>query len=117
MSVDMKQFQMYCISCHHVDDAFSPDLLLYHIPFLLSPIPPLSSPISHSPFSSLLLSYFSHLSPSLLRSLSVCRISNGGVADVFTVMAQTPVTNPKTGETKDKISAFIVERAFPGVTR
>ena len=48
---------------------------------------------------------------------TVCsRISNGGIADVFTVFAQTPVKNPKTGEVKDKISAFIVERDF-GVTR
>ena len=44
------------------------------------------------------------------------RISNGGIADVFTVFAQTPVKDPKTGEMKDKISAFIVERDF-GVTR
>jgi very long chain acyl-CoA dehydrogenase len=43
-------------------------------------------------------------------------ISNGGIAQVFTVFAQTPVTDPKTGETKDKISAFIVERDFGGVT-
>ena len=45
------------------------------------------------------------------------RISNGGIAQIFTVFAQTPVTDPKTGETKDKISAFIVERDFGGVTR
>jgi very long chain acyl-CoA dehydrogenase len=44
-------------------------------------------------------------------------ISNGGIAEVFTVFAQTPVTDPKTGETKDKISAFVVERGFGGVTR
>ena len=44
------------------------------------------------------------------------RISNGGIADVFTVFAQTPVKDLKTGEMKDKISAFIVERDF-GVTR
>ncbi|XP_003383685.1 PREDICTED: very long-chain specific acyl-CoA dehydrogenase, mitochondrial-like [Amphimedon queenslandica] len=43
-------------------------------------------------------------------------ISNGGIADIFTVFAQTPVLNPATGETKDKVSAFIVERSFPGVT-
>lgn len=49
-------------------------------------------------------------------SLSPCRISNGGIAEVFTVFAQTPVKNPKTGEVKDKISTFIVERAFGGVT-
>jgi len=44
------------------------------------------------------------------------RISNGGMAEIFTVFAQTPVKDPKTGETKDKISAFIVERAFGGVS-
>jgi alkylation response protein AidB-like acyl-CoA dehydrogenase len=44
------------------------------------------------------------------------RISNGGIADVFTVFAQTPVVDPKTGAMKDKVSAFIVERSFPGLT-
>jgi very long chain acyl-CoA dehydrogenase len=43
-------------------------------------------------------------------------ISNGGIADVFTVFAQTPVVDPKTGAMKDKVSAFIVERSFPGLT-
>jgi len=43
-------------------------------------------------------------------------ISNGGWAEIFTVFAQTPVTNKETGETQDKITAFIVERAFGGVT-
>lgn len=43
-------------------------------------------------------------------------ISNGGHAGVFTVFAQTPVKDPRTGNTKDKVSAFIVERAFGGVT-
>ncbi|CAI2343339.1 unnamed protein product [Caenorhabditis sp. 36 PRJEB53466] len=42
-------------------------------------------------------------------------ISNGGFADVFTVFAQTPVKQAD-GSTKDKISAFIVERAFGGIT-
>lgn len=42
-------------------------------------------------------------------------ISNGGMADVFTVFAQTPVKDEKTGETKDKVTAFIVEKAFGGV--
>ncbi len=37
-------------------------------------------------------------------------ISNGGIADVFTVFAKTPVKDPATGVTKDKVSAFIVER-------
>jgi very long chain acyl-CoA dehydrogenase len=41
-------------------------------------------------------------------------ITNGGLADVFTVFAQTPVE--KDGVTKDKVSAFIVERGFGGVT-
>ena len=44
------------------------------------------------------------------------RISNGGISEIFTVFAQTPVKDPKTGEMKDKISAFIVERAFGGVS-
>lgn len=43
-------------------------------------------------------------------------ISNGGLAQVMTVFAQTPVTDPKTGTTKDKVTAFIVERSFGGVT-
>lgn len=43
-------------------------------------------------------------------------ISGGGLAEVFTVFAQTPVKDEVTGETKDKITAFIVERSFGGVT-
>lgn len=43
-------------------------------------------------------------------------ISGGGLAEVFTVFAKTPVTDEVTGETKDKITAFIVERSFGGVT-
>ncbi|CAB3403799.1 unnamed protein product [Caenorhabditis bovis] len=42
-------------------------------------------------------------------------ISNGGFADVFTVFAKTPIKQAD-GITKDKMSAFIVERAFGGVT-
>ncbi|KIH65240.1 member 9, family protein, acyl-CoA dehydrogenase family [Ancylostoma duodenale] len=42
-------------------------------------------------------------------------ISNGGFAEIFTVFAQTPIKMPD-GSTKDKVSAFIVERAFGGVT-
>uniref|UniRef100_UPI00358E1113 very long-chain specific acyl-CoA dehydrogenase, mitochondrial isoform X1 n=2 Tax=Myxine glutinosa TaxID=7769 RepID=UPI00358E1113 len=38
-------------------------------------------------------------------------ISNGGTAEVFTVFAKTPVPGDK-----EKISAFIVERGFGGVT-
>ncbi|CAI9553292.1 unnamed protein product, partial [Staurois parvus] len=41
-------------------------------------------------------------------------ISNGGLADIFTVFARTDVVD-KDGVTKDKITAFIVERAFGGV--
>ena len=37
-------------------------------------------------------------------------ISNGGIAEVFTVFAKTPVTDPDSGTTTDKVSAFIVER-------
>ncbi|KAG9346375.1 hypothetical protein JZ751_006686 [Albula glossodonta] len=43
-------------------------------------------------------------------------ISNGGLAEIFTVFAKTPVKDEKTGEMKDKITAFIVERSFGGVT-
>lgn len=43
-------------------------------------------------------------------------ISNGGIADIMTVFAQTEVTDPKTGEKKDKVTGFIVERGFGGVT-
>lgn len=42
-------------------------------------------------------------------------ISNGGLAEIFTVFAKTPMKDPKTGEMKDKITAFIVERSFGGV--
>lgn len=42
-------------------------------------------------------------------------ISNGGFADVFTVFAKTPVQMAD-GEVKDKVTAFIVERAFGGLT-
>ncbi|XP_022601246.1 acyl-CoA dehydrogenase family member 9, mitochondrial [Seriola dumerili] len=41
-------------------------------------------------------------------------ISNGGMADIMTVFARTEVTVD--GVKKDKISAFIVERAFGGIT-
>ncbi|ESO91377.1 hypothetical protein LOTGIDRAFT_182642 [Lottia gigantea] len=42
-------------------------------------------------------------------------ISNGGIADLFTVFAKTEIINDK-GEKEDKITAFIVEREFGGVT-
>ncbi|XP_034962168.1 complex I assembly factor ACAD9, mitochondrial isoform X1 [Zootoca vivipara] len=42
-------------------------------------------------------------------------ISNGGIADIFTVFGRTEVVD-KDGAVKDKITAFIVERAFGGVT-
>ena len=43
-------------------------------------------------------------------------ISNGGIADIMTVFAQTEITDEVTGEKKDKVTAFIVERGFGGVT-
>lgn len=43
-------------------------------------------------------------------------ISNGGWANIMTVFAKTEVTDEKTGEKKDKITAFIVDRAFGGVS-
>ncbi|NXJ12224.1 ACAD9 dehydrogenase, partial [Odontophorus gujanensis] len=42
-------------------------------------------------------------------------ISNGGLASIFTVIARTEVVD-KDGQVKDKITAFIVERDFGGVT-
>ncbi|XP_054851110.1 very long-chain specific acyl-CoA dehydrogenase, mitochondrial [Eublepharis macularius] len=44
-------------------------------------------------------------------------ISNGGLAEIFTVFARTPLKDEATGEVKDKITAFIVEQSFGGVTR
>lgn len=43
-------------------------------------------------------------------------ISNGGTATIMTVFAKTPVNDPKTGKTVDKVTAFIVDRSFGGVT-
>eukprot|EP01137_Pigoraptor_chileana_P023983 Opistho-2@91181 len=43
-------------------------------------------------------------------------ISNGGIAEIFTVFAQTEVVDAKTGKKGDKVTAFIVERSFGGVT-
>merc|ERR1719211_552339 len=43
-------------------------------------------------------------------------ISNGGIAEIFTVFCKTPVTDEKTGTVTEKVSALIVERAFGGVT-
>ncbi|XP_071277004.1 very long-chain specific acyl-CoA dehydrogenase, mitochondrial isoform X3 [Agelaius tricolor] len=43
-------------------------------------------------------------------------ISNGGLAELFTVFAQTPLKDGKTGATRERISAFLVERGFGGVT-
>ncbi|GLV41164.1 uncharacterized protein CBL_04688 [Carabus blaptoides fortunei] len=42
-------------------------------------------------------------------------ISNGGIADIMTVFAQTPVEDAKSGKTVDKVTGFIVERSFGGV--
>jgi len=43
-------------------------------------------------------------------------ISNGGTAEVFTVFAKTNVLDERSGQMKDKVTAFIVERSFGGVT-
>lgn len=43
-------------------------------------------------------------------------ISNGGIAEIFTVFAQTQVKDKVTGENREKVTAFIVERSFGGVT-
>ncbi|XP_031842480.1 acyl-CoA dehydrogenase very long chain isoform X2 [Nomia melanderi] len=43
-------------------------------------------------------------------------ITNGGIAEIMTVFAQVPVKDPITGKTKDKVTGFIVERSFGGVT-
>merc|ERR1719264_611216 len=43
-------------------------------------------------------------------------ISNGGIAEIFTVFCKTPIMDPATGTETEKVSAFIVERSFGGVT-
>ena len=35
----------------------------------------------------------------------------------YILLLQTPVNDEKTGETKEKVSAFIVERSFGGVSK
>jgi acyl-CoA dehydrogenase family protein 9 len=42
-------------------------------------------------------------------------ISNGGFADIMTVFAKTEVVDQE-GVKKDKMTAFLVERAFGGIT-
>merc|ERR1719385_688825 len=43
-------------------------------------------------------------------------ISNGGIAEIFSVFAKTPVKDEATGTVTEKVTAFIVERSFGGVT-
>lgn len=43
--------------------------------------------------------------------------NNGGQAEIFTVFTKTPVKDEKAGEMKDKITAFVVERSFGGMTQ
>uniref|UniRef100_A0AAG5DDE9 Very long chain acyl-CoA dehydrogenase n=1 Tax=Anopheles atroparvus TaxID=41427 RepID=A0AAG5DDE9_ANOAO len=43
-------------------------------------------------------------------------ISGGGLADIFTTFAQVETVDPQTGEKRNKMTAFIVERSFGGVT-
>ncbi|KAG7258555.1 hypothetical protein CRUP_021066 [Coryphaenoides rupestris] len=52
-----------------------------------------------------------------LRELVGPVANNGGLAEIFTVFAKTPMKDPKTGEMKDKITAFVVERSFGGNVR
>ncbi|XP_058123772.1 very long-chain specific acyl-CoA dehydrogenase, mitochondrial-like [Anopheles ziemanni] len=42
--------------------------------------------------------------------------SGGGIANIFTTFAQVEVADPQTGEKKNKMTAFIVERQFEGVS-
>ena len=42
-------------------------------------------------------------------------ITNGGIAEVFTVFCKTPVIDAETGVEQDKMTALIVERGFGGV--
>lgn len=39
------------------------------------------------------------------------------IKSIYNLSKQTPVKDEVTGETKDKVTAFIVERAFGGVTK
>lgn len=41
-------------------------------------------------------------------------ISNGGFAEIMTVFARTTYKDEETGQDKDGITAFIVERGFGG---
>merc|ERR1719511_633166 len=43
-------------------------------------------------------------------------ISNRGIAEIFTVFAKTPIVDLATGTETEKVSAFIVERSFGGVS-
>lgn len=76
------------------------DQALFHFS-LLSTFCPVQAPLLHPPCPDH-LSFFH---------------SNGGLADIFTVFAKTPVTDTATGAVKEKITAFVVERSFGGVTQ
>lgn len=56
--------------------------------------------------------YFPHVAQWLLLQIW---ISNGGIADIFTVFARTELVD-EDGIAKDKITAFVVERTFGGIT-
>jgi very long chain acyl-CoA dehydrogenase len=43
-------------------------------------------------------------------------ISNGGIAEIFTVFAQVQAADDKTDQAQNKMTAFIVERKFGGLT-
>ena len=48
---------------------------------------------------------------------SKCFITNGNVADVFVIIAVTGMTTDKRGRKVKEISAFIVEKSFPGFSQ
>lgn len=43
-------------------------------------------------------------------------VSNGGIADIFTVFAQVQSIDHTTGRKQNRMTAFIVERGFGGLT-
>ncbi|KAL3847388.1 hypothetical protein ACJMK2_018303, partial [Sinanodonta woodiana] len=77
----------------------------------------LTEPASGSDASSIRTrAVLSHCGTHYILNGSKIWISNGGLAEIFTVFAQTPYKDEKSGETMDKITAFIVERKFGGVS-
>lgn len=61
------------------------------------------------------MAHDSLFSPELFYFSPQVWITNGGLASIFTVFAKTKVVDSE-GSVKDKITAFIVERDFGGIT-